>query len=117
LIFVISNQQNIEHSIFKVIKFSHNQILTKIFVCSQEATTGHHTELSGYPEVKPSVASLQATVMSNAAAAAAAYQTQLMARGASAAGAAAGAEGAAGAGLLGAAHHGDVTLLQDYHTL
>lgn len=88
------------------------------FVFSQEASTGHHTDLShGYPEVKPSVASLQATVMSNAAAAAAAYQTQLMARGASAAGAATGAEVPSSAGLLGAAHHGDVTLLQDYHTL
>ncbi|CAB3368289.1 Hypothetical predicted protein [Cloeon dipterum] len=82
-----------------------------------DASSGHHAELTGYPEVKPSVASLQATVMSNAAVAAAAYQSQLMARGATAAGAAAGAEGATSAGLLGAAHHGDVTLLQDYHTL
>jgi len=85
--------------------------------CPQEASSVHHTDLSGYPEVKPSVASLQATVMSNAAAAAAAYQSQLMARGASAAGAAVGAEMPGGPGLLGAAHHGDVTLLQDYHSL
>jgi hypothetical protein len=87
---------------------------------SQEAAApGHHTELAGYPEVKPSVASLQATVMSNAAAAAAAaYQSQLnlAARGAGGA-TASGAPDSSTAGLLGATHHGDVTLLQDYHTL
>ncbi|KAF4519036.1 hypothetical protein B566_EDAN001621 [Ephemera danica] len=94
--------------------------MSKLVSTSYEAAApGHHTDLAGYPEVKPSVASLQATVMSNAAAAAAAaYQSQLnlAARGAGGA-TASGTADSSTAGLLGASHHGDVTLLQDYHTL
>ncbi|PSN46157.1 hypothetical protein C0J52_20934 [Blattella germanica] len=80
---------------------------------AQDPVPHHGTELfSG--ELKPSVASLQATVMSNATlAAAAAYQSQLgltttrpMTE-----------QQAATSSLAHHHHHGDAALLHDYHSL
>ncbi|KAJ4430596.1 hypothetical protein ANN_19184 [Periplaneta americana] len=78
----------------------------------QDPVPHHGTELfSG--ELKPSVASLQATVMSNATlAAAAAYQSQL-----GLATARPMAEQQASSSLAHHHHHGDAALLHDYHSL
>nr|CAD7603764.1 unnamed protein product [Timema genevievae] len=78
-------------------------------ILCEESTPLHSGEVFS-PEMKPSVASLQATVMSNATlAAAAAYQSHL---------------GLAGTRPMGdqansslSHHHHDAALLHDYHSL
>ena len=90
-----------------------DRIIFKLF---QDPVPHHGTELfSG--DLKPSVASLQATVMSNATlAAAAAYQSQLGLATARA-GVTPMADQQASSSLTHHHHHGDAALLHDYHSL
>lgn len=83
---------------------------------AQDPVPHHGTELFSN-ELKPSVASLQATVMSNATlAAAAAYQSQL-GLATTRAGVGPVAEQQASSSLTHHHHHGDAALLHDYHSL
>ncbi|GFG40103.1 hypothetical protein Cfor_09354 [Coptotermes formosanus] len=83
---------------------------------AQDPVPHHGTELFS-SELKPSVASLQATVMSNATlAAAAAYQSQLGLATARA-GVTPMADQQASSSLTHHHHHGDAALLHDYHSL
>ncbi|KAJ9574732.1 hypothetical protein L9F63_008102, partial [Diploptera punctata] len=80
---------------------------------AQEPVPHHGAEIFS-SELKPSVASLQATVMSNATlAAAAAYQSQLGLTGARPMTEQQGASSSLGHHH----HHGDAALLHDYHSL
>jgi hypothetical protein len=87
-----------------------------IIILFQDPVPHHGTELFS-SELKPSVASLQATVMSNATlAAAAAYQSQLGLATARA-GVTPMADQQASSSLTHHHHHGDAALLHDYHSL
>jgi len=90
-----------------------------IFKLFQDPVPHHGTELFS-SDLKPSVASLQATVMSNMSnatlAAAAAYQSQLGLATARA-GVTPMADQQASSSLTHHHHHGDAALLHDYHSL
>jgi len=101
------------HATNESVNYSSDRIIFKLL---QDPVPHHGTELFS-SDLKPSVASLQATVMSNATlAAAAAYQSQLGLATARA-GVTPMADQQASSSLTHHHHHGDAALLHDYHSL
>lgn len=101
------------HAISESVNCCSDRFIFKLF---QDPVPHHGTELFS-SDLKPSVASLQATVMSNATlAAAAAYQSQLGLATARA-GVTPMADQQASSSLTHHHHHGDAALLHDYHSL